>query len=106
MKKKSKVTSQHMSVANDITALALINVQDIFSFVLTAKDSEIEERYVTEERALAVAEKYMDIAEKAQRMETIFLHGWSMTYSQPLKDSNDRVTKKAYFYNKERGGKA
>ena len=34
-----------LSVANDIAALALINIQDIFRFVLTAKDDEIEERY-------------------------------------------------------------
>ena len=36
---------QSLSVINDIAALALVNIQDIFRFVLTAKDSEIEERY-------------------------------------------------------------
>ena len=92
---------KHLSVASDITALALINVQDIFDFVLTAKDSEIEERYGTEDRAIAVAEKYMEIAEKAQRMEVIFLSGWSMKYSQPVKDSDERITKEAYFYNEK-----
>ena len=92
---------KHLSVASDITALALINVQDIFSFVLTAKDSEIEERYGTEDRAIAVAEKYMEIAEKAQRMEVMFLSGWNMKYSQPVKDRDERITKEAYFYNEK-----
>ena len=95
---------KHLSVANDITALALINVQDIFQFCLTAKDADIEERYGTEECAIRIAEKYMEIAEKAQRMETLFLKGWDMTFSQPFKDSDERVTKKAYFYDvKEEG---
>ena len=88
----------HLSVAKDIAALALINVQDIYYFCLTAKDDEIEERYGTEERAIKVAEKYIEIAEKAQRMEVIFLKGWKTTFSQPIKDSDERVTKTAYFY--------
>ena len=100
-----KGTKKHLSVANDITALALINVQDIFNFVLTAKDDEIEERYGTEERAIKIAEQYIEIAERAQGMQSMFLRGWSMKYSQPIKDSDERITKEAYFYDvkKERG---
>ena len=93
-----KGMKEHLSVANDITALALINVHDIFRFVLMAKDDEIEERYGTEERAIKIAEKYMEIAERAQRMQSIFLQGWSMKYSQPIKDSDERITKEAYFF--------
>lgn len=88
----------HLSVANDITALALINVQDIFKFVLTAKDDEIEERYGTEERAIKIAEQYIEIAKQAQRMQMVFLQGWSMKYSQPIKGSDERITKVAYFF--------
>ena len=100
-----KGTEEHLSVANDITALALINVQDIFNFVLTAKDDEIEERYGTEERAIKIAEQYIEIANQAQGMQSMFLRGWSMKYSQPIKDSDERITKEAYFYDvkKERG---
>ena len=93
-----KGTEEHLSVANDITALALINVQDIFNFVLTAKDDEIEERYGTEERAIKITERYIEIAERAQRMQMVFLQGWSMKYSQPIKDSDERITKDAYFF--------
>lgn len=95
---RQKGMKVHLSVANDITALALINVQDIFNFVLTAKDDEIEERYGTEERAIKIAEQYMEIAERAQRMQMVFLQGWSMKYSQPIKDSDERITKEAYFF--------
>lgn len=102
---REKGMKEHLSVANDITALALINVQDIFHFVLTAKDDEIEKRYGTEESAIKIAEQYMEIAERAQRMQMVFLQGWSMKYSQPIKDSDERITKEAYFYDvkKERG---
>ena len=102
---RQKGMKKHLSVANDITALALINVQDIFNFVLTAKDDEIEERYGTEERAIKIAEQYIEIAERAQGMQSMFLQGWSMKYSQPIKDSDERITKEAYFYDvkKERG---
>ena len=102
---REKGMKNHLSVANDITALALINVQDIFNFVLTAKDDEIEERYGTEERAIKIAEQYIEIAERAQGMQSMFLQGWSMKYSQPIKDSDERITKEAYFYDvkKERG---
>ena len=93
-----KGMKEHLSVANDITALALINVHDIFRFVLMAKDDEIEERYGTEERAIKIAEQYIEIAKQAQRMQEIFLRGWSMKYSQPIKDSDERTTKEAYFF--------
>ena len=86
-----------LSVANEINALALINIQDIFRFTLTAKDSEIEDRYGSEETALQVAEKYLEIALKAQMLQ-FPIEGWSMTYSMPIKDSEDRREYKAQFY--------
>ena len=91
---KKKAT---LSVANDIAALALINIQDIFYFVLTAKDDEIEERYGTERTAIDIAERYLEIALKAPLLEQR-LSGWSMKYSQPIKDSDDRREYVARFY--------
>ncbi len=88
---------KHLSVGDDIKALALINIEDIFGFTLTAKDSEIEDRYGSEEQALAVAEKYMDIAKQVSLLEAS-VYGWSMKYSQPVRDSEDRKNKTAYFY--------
>ena len=86
-----------LSVIHDIQALALINIEDIFQFVLTAKDAEIEKRYDDEANAIRIAEKYLDIALRVGILEER-LAGWSMTYSQPLTNSDDRVTKKACFY--------
>ena len=40
---------EHLSVGNDIRALALINIRDIFQFTITAKDEEIINRYGSEE---------------------------------------------------------
>ena len=88
---------KHLSVADDIKALALINIEDIFNFTLTAKDSEIECRYGSEERALAVAEKYLDIATRVTLLEAS-VYGWSMKYSMPIKDSDERKEHIAYFY--------
>ena len=38
------MSKEQLSVGNSIKALALINIQDIFRFTLTAKDEEIKER--------------------------------------------------------------
>ena len=91
-----------LSVANEIAALALINIQDIFFFVLTAKDEEIEERYGSERIAIEIAEKYLEIATKASLLE-YHVSGWSMKYSQPIKDSDDRIEKTARFYDVKKG---
>ena len=88
---------KHLSVANDIAALALINIQDIFQFVLTAKDDEIEERYGSERAAIDIAEKYIEIAARASLLEHR-VSGWDMKYTQPIKGKEDRIEKKAYFY--------
>lgn len=88
---------ESLSVANDIAALALINIRDIFYFVLTAKDDEIEERYGSERIAIDIAEKYLEIATKAKLLENR-VSGWSMKYSQPIKGSNDRREYTARFY--------
>ena len=88
---------EHLSVGNNIKALALINIQDIFRFTITASDEEIIDRYGTEERALSVAEKYLDIALKAEILEHP-LKGWSMKYTMPVKGSDERIDYTAYFY--------
>ena len=90
---------EQLSVGNSIKALALINIQDIFRFTLTAKDAEIKERYGSEESAVCVAEKYLDIALKASILENA-LAGWSMNYTMPIKGSDERADYTAYFYNK------
>ena len=86
-----------MSVLNNIRALALINIEDIFRFTLTAKDCDIEERYGSEENALEVAQKYLDIAQKSTLLN-YELEGWSMTYSQPISNSDERKFNTAYFH--------
>lgn len=89
-----------MSVQHEIEALALINIQDIFGFTLSAKDDEIEKRYGCERSAIDVAEKYLDIALKSSILEKR-LSGWSIKYNQPLKDSEERIDKVAYFYDRK-----
>ena len=93
------MNKEQLSIGNSIKALALINIQDIFRFTLTAKDAEIKERYGSEESAVCVAEKYLDIALKASILENA-LAGWSMNYTMPIKDSDERANYTAYFYNK------
>ena len=97
------MNKEQLSVGNDIRALALINIQDIFQFVLTAKDEEIIDRYGTEERALSVAEKYLDIALKAEMLEYP-LQGGSMKYTMPEKGSDKRKEFVAHFYDKYETG--
>lgn len=91
-----------LSVAHDITALALVNIQDIFYFVLTAKDDEIEERYGSERVAIEIAEKYLEIAREVQFLEH-GISGWSMKYSQPVRGTDSRIEKNACFYDVKKG---
>lgn len=93
------MSKEQLSVGNSIKALALINIQDIFRFTITARDEEIRERYGSEESAVCVAEKYLDIALKAGMLEHA-LAGWNMNYTMPIKDSDERADYTAYFYNK------
>ena len=93
------MSKEQLSVGNSIKALALINIQDIFRFTITAKDEEIRERYGSEESAVCVAEKYLDIALKAGILESALV-GWNMNYTMPIKDSDERADYTAYFYNK------
>ena len=97
LRKCGEKMSEKLSVAKDIKALALINIQDIFRFTITATDKEIEDRYGSEARAIEVAEKYLEIAMRASVLE-YDLKGWSMKYSVPIKDKNERIEKTAYFY--------
>lgn len=89
-----------MSVADEIIAWSLMNIRDIFDFVMTANDDEIVERYGSEEKAVNIAEKYLEIGAKV-RMLQFPIEGWSMKYSQPIKGKDgERVTKEAVFYTK------
>lgn len=90
---------EQLSVANDIKGLALVNIQDIFRFTITATDKEIEDRYGSEAKAIQVAEKYLDIATKCSVLE-YGLRGWSMKYSVPIKGKSERIEKEAYFYDR------
>ena len=86
------MSKEQLSVGNSIKALALINIEDIFRFTITAKDEEIKERYGSEESAVCVAEKYLDIALKVGMLE------------MPIKDSDERADYTAYFYDKYETG--
>ena len=97
LRKCGEKMSEQLSVAKDIKALALINIQDIFRFTITATDKEIEDRYGSEARAIEIAEKYLEIAMRASVLE-YDLKGWSMKYSVPIKGKNERIEKTAYFY--------
>ena len=97
LRKCGEKMSEQLSVTKDIKALALINIQDIFRFTITATDKEIEDRYGSEARAIEIAEKYLEIAMRASVLE-YDLKGWSMKYSVPIKGKNERIEKTAYFY--------
>ena len=97
------MSKEQLSVGNSIKALALINIEDIFRFTITAKDEEIKERYGSEESAVCVAEKYLDIALKAAILEQP-LKGWSMKYTMPEKGSDKRKEFVAHFYDKYEAG--
>lgn len=97
---KTEKDGVKMSVADEIKAWALLNIRDIFDFVMTATDAEIEERYGSEKTAVDIAEKYLDIGMKASMLE-YKIAGWSMKYSQPIKGKDgERITKEAVFYTK------
>lgn len=97
LRKCGEEMSEQLSVAKDIKALALINIQDIFRFTITATDEEIEDRYGSEARAIEIAEKYLEIAMRASVLE-YDLKGWSIKYSVPIKGKDERIEKTAYFY--------
>ena len=85
------MSKEQLSVGNSIKALALINIQDIFRFTITAKDEEIRERYGSEESAVCVAEKYLDIALKVGMLEHA-LAGWNMNYTIVMSGQTIRHT--------------
>ena len=97
------MSKEQLSVGNNIKALALINIEDIFQFTITATDEEIKERYGSEEEAVRVAEMYLEIALKASMLEHP-LKGWSMKYTMPEKGSDKRKEFVAHFYDKYEAG--
>ena len=93
------MSKEQLSVGNNIKALALISIEDIFQFTITATDEEIKERYGSEEEAVRVAEMYLEIALKTSMLEHP-LKGWSMKYTMPEKGSDKRKEFVARFYDK------
>lgn len=92
-----------LSVANGIKAWALINIQDIFAFIITATDEEIIERYGSEKTAVDIAEKILNIAKMVDLIEYP-LQGWSLRYTQPLMNG-ERKEHTARFYDVKEGDK-
>ena len=95
--KKKTETEMSLSVANEIKAWALLNIEDIFRFMLTATDEQIKERYETEKDAVEIADKYLNIATVVTALEYP-LQGWSMEYSRPImsEDKSDKGERKDY----------
>lgn len=79
-----------------LNALCLINAQDVITRLYAESDKEIEKRFGSEENGLNIAMRYVELAEKANR---IFLLGQlpvTMSISQPDNDGN-RIVKKYEF---------
>ena len=71
-----------------LNALCLINVQDIITRLYSDSDKDIEKRYGTEEDGLNVAMKYIELAERANRIFFLGNLPTSIKISQPDKDGN------------------
>lgn len=97
-----EMSGDKMSVANSIKAWALLNIEDIFRFMITATDDEIEERYITEKNAVDIAEKYLNVAQQAHYLQ-LDISGWSFKYSQPTIDGS-RIDKEAFFSDRHEQG--
>lgn len=72
----------------ELNALCLINAQDIIARLYSDSDSDIEKRYGTEEDGLNVAMKYIELAERANRIFFMGLLPTTMKISQPDKEGN------------------
>ena len=80
----------------ELNALCLANAQDIITRLYSDTDKDIEDRYETEENGLNVATKYIELAERASKLATIFPLPDTMKISQPTEDGS-RVWKTYVF---------
>ena len=80
----------------ELNALCLINAQDVITRLYSDSDEDIESRYGTEEDGLNVAMKYIELAERANRIFFLGNLPTSIKISQPDKNGN-RVFKKYEF---------
>lgn len=72
----------------ELNALCLINAQDVITRLYSDSDKDIESRYGTEEDGLNVAMKYIELAERANRIFFLGNLPTSIKISQPDKDGN------------------
>ena len=80
----------------ELNALCLINAQDVITRLYADSDEDISIRYGTEEAGLDVAMKYIELAERANRIFFLGNLPVSIGISQPDKDGN-RIYKKYEF---------
>ena len=72
----------------ELNALCLINAQDVIGRLYSDSDKDIESRYRTEEDGLNVAMKYIELAERANRIFFLGNLPTSIKISQPDKDGS------------------
>ena len=72
----------------ELNALCLINAQDVITRLYSDSDKNIEKRYGTEEDGLNVAMKYIELAERANRIFFLGNLPSSIKISQSDKDGN------------------
>ena len=80
----------------ELNALCLINAQDVITRLYADSDEDIAIRYGTEEAGLDVAMKYIELAERANRIFFLGNLPVSIKISQPDKNGN-MVFKKYEF---------
>lgn len=80
----------------ELNALCLINAQDVIARLYEDSDEDISIRYGTEEDGLNVAMKYIELAERANRIFFLGNLPASIEISQPDK-YGERVFKKYEF---------
>lgn len=72
----------------ELNALCIINAQDVITRLYADSDEDISIRYGTEESGLDVAMKYIELAERANRVFVLAQLPVTMKISQPDKDGN------------------
>ena len=80
----------------ELNALCLINAQDVITRLYADSDEDISIRYGTEESGLDVAMKYIELAERANRIFFLGNLPVSIEISQPDK-YGEKVFKKYEF---------
>lgn len=84
----------------ELNGICLINALDVISRLYADSDKEIDDRYGTEKDGLEVALKYIELAERANRVFLIAPLPTSIKISQPDKNGN-RIEKNYTFLERE-----